>query len=226
MSLDSTSAPRCDPQPGGCGPLKRLRPKHRVQVRFFKPGTRHAFCKLHIHRQARPPYRHRRLPHNRGRADGRGLRRRALPGARLGAPLAQGRGGMGGRLRGPFGRGRLPAGSQAQPRCRSLVAARRRGHSRKPGRRHRGLGTGRPAPRNRRQATAAGRPRAHRLGHARATQDRPDRLSLADPALCRPSCGLPLREGLRGGGGREPLRRHALRRRGRILEPPGRALLV
>ena len=64
---------------------------------------------------------------------------------------------------------------------------------------------------------------SHDLGDPRAPEDRPHRLSLADPALRRSACRLPLR-GAGGGRGRSrSVRRRAVRHRGRVLQPPRRA---
>ena len=87
-----------------------------------------------------------------------------------------------------------------------------------------GLGRGRPAAGAGRQAAAPRRAGPHRLGDARAAEDRPHRLPLADPPLRRSRRGVPVRRAVRGAGRGGPLRRDALRHRGRVLEPPRRAL--
>ena len=49
----------------------------------------------------------------------------------------------------------------------------------------------------------------HRLGDARAAEDRPHRLPLADPPLRRSGRGVPVRGAVRGARGRRALRRRA-----------------
>ncbi|CAA9222924.1 MAG: Superoxide dismutase SodM-like protein ChrF, partial [uncultured Craurococcus sp.] len=154
----------------------------------------------------------------------RGLRGRSPAAPRLRPPRRPLRDLLGGRLRRPLRRRLLPARPEAQPGRGRLAAARGRA-SRGAGRRFRGLGGGRRQPAAAPGPHPAARPAgAHRLGHALPAEDRPHRLPLADPALRGPRRRVPVRGALRGGRCRRALRRHALRHRGRVLEPPGRGL--
>ena len=62
------------------------------------------------------------------------------------------------------------------------------------------------------------------VGDAFPAEDRPDRLPLADKAIHRPACRVPVRRPSRGRGRGRKVRRHALRHRGRVLEPSGAKL--
>ena len=57
-----------------------------------------------------------------------------------------------------------------------------------------------------------------------AAQGRPHRLSLADPPLHRSQRGVSVRHAVGGDGRRRALQRHAVRHRGRVLEPSRRDL--
>ena len=63
-----------------------------------------------------------------------------------------------------------------------------------------GMARCRPADDQPRQAARPRRAGAHGLGHARASQDRPHRLSVADPPFCGSARGDPVRRPLRGAG--------------------------
>ena len=60
---------------------------------------------------------------------------------------------------------------------------------------------------------------ARQVGDARAPEDRPHRLSVADPALHRSAGGVPLRAGRGRARRRQGDRRHALRHRRRRVRP-------
>ena len=121
------------------------------------------------------------------------------------------------------GRRHLPEGEETQRRHRGLAAPGR--HCRRIARRRScRLGRNAEADRSRRQDTQARRPWPHRLGDARAAEDRPHRLPLADPPLHRSRGRLSLRRASGSGSGSRPLRRHPVRHRKRILEPPRRTL--
>ena len=101
-------------------------------------------------------------------------------------------------LRGRHGGRDLPARPQAQPGRRRLAAPCRRAAEVLEGGLAAWAAAGLPLvpqamlpPRD-----AAG---AHALGHARAAEDRPHRLPLADPPLRRSGRGLPVRRAGRGG---------------------------
>ena len=158
----------------------------------------------------------RRRPH-RGR-----LRRRPAPDPGLGAPPATAAADWAAALAGPVRRGRLPAGAKLSEGAAAWL--RHEGGRPSAGGRVRGLGQGRPAAGARGQAAAARRAGAHRLGDPRAAEDRPDRLPLADPPLRRPRRRVPVRGAGRGRGRGRAVRRDAVRHRGRVLEPPRRAL--
>ena len=114
-------------------------------------------------------------------------------------------------------------GEKLQRRGRGLAAARRRSR-RCAGRRLRGLEEGGAAARSDRAHAAARPARPHRLGHPLAAEGRSHRLSVADPPLRRSARGVPVRDAGRGRGRRRPVRRDAVRHRGRGLEPSRRAL--
>ena len=61
------------------------------------------------------------------------------------------------------------------------------------------------------------------LGDARAAEDRPHRLPLADPPLRRSGRRVPVRCAARSAGRRRAIRCDAVRHRGRVLEPSRRA---
>ena len=67
------------------------------------------------------------------------------------------------------------------------------------------------------KAAAARRRGPHGLGDARAAEDRPHRLPLADPPLRRSAARFPLRGAVRGGRRRRALRRDAVRHRGDVF---------
>src|SRR5260221_5540394 len=126
---------------------------------------------------------------------------------------------MGGRAAAREPRGRvLRARARGEP-------GRRQGSR---GARHRRAGARR---RNRarlesrgRRARPQGVGREHALGDARAAEDRPHRLSVADCALRRSDCGVPLRSDERGARRGEGARCDALRRPGRPFHARRRAL--
>ena len=76
------------------------------------------------------------------------------------------------------------------------------------------------------ETAPAQRTGAHRLGDARAAEDRPHRLSLADPAVHRSERGVSVRGAVGGGRGRRALQRRPLRHRKHLLEPSRRTMHV
>ena len=131
---------------------------------------------------------------------------------------------LGRRIRRPLGHRRLPARARSWPGRRRLAAAR----PTSPAETLEGgfeawkaaklpLVPARKLP----PRDAAG---PHGLGHARAAEDRPHRLPLADPPLRRSRRRVPVRGAGRGRGRRRALQRRAVRHRGRVLEPSRRAL--
>src|SRR6267154_4654803 len=125
----------------------------------------------------------------------------------------------------PIRRGGLPKRPETERGYRRLAAPQPGGGG-SPRRRSRRLEAGRTAHRPRRQDSEARRTRPNRLGHAVPPEDRSNRLPVANPPVHRTQRRLPVRHGGRSPNRGRAVRRDAVRRGERVLEPSRRSVHV